>query len=206
MFFCDVTFADPVLHRSDFTMDIEALRRLLKGPAYANGSDIIANAVCVGRCKEFVEYAAGLRLNRKTRKTWIGIVLEYNAVWRGKKIAVWYSVFEKELWLLWRCHYQMACPQTKVDGAPILDVSGSARKMLARTGLVRYHKTPVKAAAAKAFSTLRALWLIWLWLWPHVPIQTIGSVPGPLCWDASGAPGPLYFGRWEACFVGPAGI
>ena len=70
-------------------MDIEALRRLLKGPAYANGSDIITNAVRGGRCKEFVEYGLGLRLNRKTRKTWMGIVLERNAVLRGKKKAVW---------------------------------------------------------------------------------------------------------------------
>ena len=135
-------------------MDIEALRRLLKGPAYANGSDIITNAVRGGRCKEFVEYGLGLRLNRKTRKTWIGIVLERNAVLRGKKKAVWYSVFEKELWLLWRCHYQMACPRSKVTGGPVLDVSGSARKVLARTGLVRYHKTPVKEVATKAFSDL----------------------------------------------------
>ena len=120
-----VSFFKFFVYRSDSTTDIEGLRRLLKGPAaYANGSDIIANAVRVGRCKEFVEYDAGLRLNRKTRKTWIGIVLEYNAVRWGKKKVLWYSVFEKELWLLWSCHYHMVCPRRKVAGAPVLDVSG----------------------------------------------------------------------------------
>ena len=62
---------------------------MLKGPGYATGSDIITNAVRGGRCKEFGEYGLGLRLNRKRRKTWIGIVLERNAVLRGKKKAVW---------------------------------------------------------------------------------------------------------------------
>ena len=61
-------------------MNIESSRRFLEGPAYANGSDIVAKAVRARRRKEFVESAAGLRLNQKTRKTWIGIVLEYDVV------------------------------------------------------------------------------------------------------------------------------
>ena len=66
----------------------------------------------------------------------------------------------------------MARPRRKVDGAPVLEVSGSPRKMPARTDFVRYHKTPLKEVAAKAFS---ALWaglpgantVMWLdnWYW-----------------------------------------
>jgi hypothetical protein len=151
-------------------MDMKELRRFLVSKSWANGRELVRHALLNQQSRHFVEYALDLRHNRKTRRDFQQVQVALRRVDRGAKAQVWYGVFEKELYMLWRMHRHMSAPRLQCPSDGTLRLSKGARRDLACTGIVKCAQKPLKEAAEQCFSTLWAdmatrSYVIWMDNW-----------------------------------------
>lgn len=136
-------------------MKIQELRDFLTSKTYRSARHLVREACQGGAARPFVEYAMSLRANRRSRRGIHQLRQALNACeTAGRKPPVWFSVFEKEVYLLWRSHRQMAAPRKIVKSDLRVLVTRQTRRLLARAGLVRHTEIPLQKVAASYFTDL----------------------------------------------------
>ena len=132
--------------------DAKDLRLFLSRNTYRSGRQLVQEAGQDGASRPFVEYALRLRVNRKTRRRMVHVRNALNITETPvRKPPVWFSVFQKEVYQLWRSHRPMAAPRLTVQSDLRLLVTRQTRRILGRGGLVKHTTIPLQALAATYF-------------------------------------------------------
>ena len=137
-------------------MDIKELRTFLTTKTYAPGGILYEMPVKMVLQDRLWSTPSAFALIAGQDVGWMLYAKRFVQGSRWTETPVWFSVFEKEVYILWRSHRQMAAPRMVVKSDLRLVVTRQRRSFLARVGLVKHTAIPLQKVAASYFNDLWA--------------------------------------------------